>query len=262
MSTAMLRASFPKGAKELSVSLLQALVLLLFNDADELSYEAIKEELGVKDDKELQRTLLSLSAGKVRGAAFLQELLGLAAAVVTLGLLCVLPAAARVHCTALPLLQLHSCIGCAAVSVLPHQVRVLLKSPKGPEVARTDVFSYNAAFSNPLFRIKVNNIQMKETQEENAKTNAEVSIMNCRSAACSLSTMFFAVVHSVYLERVVAAGLADCVWLLAMSYELCSSRITALQRCRMLHVDTSHLHSTSLVPLSPLLLPASIITHV
>jgi hypothetical protein len=66
MSTAMLRASFPKGAKELSVSLLQALVLLLFNDADELSYEAIKDELGVKDDKELQRTLLSLSAGKVR----------------------------------------------------------------------------------------------------------------------------------------------------------------------------------------------------
>jgi cullin-4 len=66
MSTAMLRASFPKGAKELSVSLLQALVLLLFNDADELSYEAIKEQLGLKDDKELQRTLLSLSAGKVR----------------------------------------------------------------------------------------------------------------------------------------------------------------------------------------------------
>ncbi|KAF6264244.1 Cullin-domain-containing protein [Scenedesmus sp. NREL 46B-D3] len=117
MSTAMLRASFPKGAKELSVSLLQALVLLLFNDADELSYEAIKEQLGVKDDKELQRTLLSLSAGKVR---------------------------------------------------------VLLKSPKGPEVSPSDVFSYNAAFSNPLFRIKVNNIQMKETQEENAKTNAEV----------------------------------------------------------------------------------------
>jgi hypothetical protein len=69
MSTAMLRASFPKGAKELSVSLLQALVLLLFNDADELSYEAIKEQLGMKDDKELQRTLLSLSAGKVRLAA-------------------------------------------------------------------------------------------------------------------------------------------------------------------------------------------------
>eukprot|EP00879_Flechtneria_rotunda_P030046 GHRR01032564.1.p1 GENE.GHRR01032564.1~~GHRR01032564.1.p1 ORF type:complete len:114 (-),score=36.57 GHRR01032564.1:116-457(-) len=67
MSTAMLRANFPKGAKELSVSLLQALVLLLFNDADELSYEAIKEQLGVKNERELQRTLLSLSVGKVGG---------------------------------------------------------------------------------------------------------------------------------------------------------------------------------------------------
>jgi hypothetical protein len=59
---------------------------------------------------------------------------------------------------------------------LPHcpQVRVLTKSPKGPEVGSDDVFSYNAAFSNPLFRIKVNNIQLKETQEENAKTNEQV----------------------------------------------------------------------------------------
>eukprot|EP00775_Hariotina_reticulata_P012777 gene12777-12905_t len=117
LSTAMLKANFPKGSKELSVSLLQALVLLLFNDADELSYEAIKEQLGTSDEKELQRTLLSLSVGKVR---------------------------------------------------------VLSKSPKGPECNPGDVFSYNAAFSNPLFRIKINNIQLKETQEENAKTNAQV----------------------------------------------------------------------------------------
>lgn len=69
MSTAMLRANFPKGVKELSVSLVQALVLLLFNDNDELTYEAVKEQLGMKDDKELQRTLLSLSVGKVNQVA-------------------------------------------------------------------------------------------------------------------------------------------------------------------------------------------------
>jgi len=49
------------------MSVVQALVLLLFNDCDELTAEAIKEQLGVDDDKELQRTLLSLSVGKVRG---------------------------------------------------------------------------------------------------------------------------------------------------------------------------------------------------
>mgnify|MGYP001807275396 CR=1 FL=1 len=41
-------------------------MLLLFNDADELSFESIKEQLGVDEDKELTRTLLSLSLGKVR----------------------------------------------------------------------------------------------------------------------------------------------------------------------------------------------------
>jgi hypothetical protein len=51
---------------------------------------------------------------------------------------------------------------------------VLVKSPKGPEVSPSDMFKYNASFSNPLFRIKINNIQLKETAEENAKTNAEV----------------------------------------------------------------------------------------
>lgn len=117
LSTVLLRANFPKGAKELSVSLLQGLVLLLFNDADELGYDTIKEQLGLKDERELQRTLLSLSVGKAR---------------------------------------------------------VLTKSVKAPEVTSEDVFGYNAGFSAPLHRIKINNIQLKETSEENAKTNAEI----------------------------------------------------------------------------------------
>eukprot|EP00878_Enallax_costatus_P027457 GHUV01029571.1.p1 GENE.GHUV01029571.1~~GHUV01029571.1.p1 ORF type:complete len:230 (+),score=49.47 GHUV01029571.1:441-1130(+) len=117
LSTAMLRANFSKGTKELSVSLMQALVLLLFNDADELTFAEIKDQLGVKDERELQRTMLSLSVGKVR---------------------------------------------------------VLTKNRKGPEVSPSDVFAYNSAFSNPLFRIKINNIQLKETQEENTKTNEQV----------------------------------------------------------------------------------------
>jgi hypothetical protein len=54
------------------------------------------------------------------------------------------------------------------------QVRVLLKNPKSPEVGEDDTFSYNADFSNPLYRIRINNIQMKETTEENVKTNEQV----------------------------------------------------------------------------------------
>jgi hypothetical protein len=70
-------------------------------------------------------------------------------------------------------------ITAAAAAAVP-QARVLVKSPKGPEVSPTDMFKYNAAFSNPLFRIKINNIQLKETAEENAKTNAEVRKDRCR----------------------------------------------------------------------------------
>jgi cullin-4 len=39
LGSCVLKASFPKGTKELSVSLFQAVVLCLFNDADTLSFQ-------------------------------------------------------------------------------------------------------------------------------------------------------------------------------------------------------------------------------
>jgi len=62
-----LKAFFPKGKKELSVSLFQTIVLMLFNDAEELSCKEILEATGLDDSKgELKRTLQSLACGKVR----------------------------------------------------------------------------------------------------------------------------------------------------------------------------------------------------
>ncbi|KAI8048110.1 Cullin family-domain-containing protein [Syncephalis plumigaleata] len=63
-----LRAYFPKGTKELQVSLLQAVVLLLFNDCpikSSLSYHDIHTKTGIPPD-ELHRTLLSLACGRSR----------------------------------------------------------------------------------------------------------------------------------------------------------------------------------------------------
>ena len=54
------------------------------------------------------------------------------------------------------------------------QVRVLLKEPKGREVNDGDRFTYNAGLTEKLYRIKINSIQLKETVEENVKTNNEV----------------------------------------------------------------------------------------
>ena len=45
---------------------------------------------------------------------------------------------------------------------------------QGKDVENEDVFHYNASFTAPLFRIKINSIQLKETVEENKKTNDQV----------------------------------------------------------------------------------------
>ncbi|XP_067008215.1 cullin-4A [Anabrus simplex] len=61
----VLKASFSQGNKELMVSLFQALVLLLFNETDDLSFEEIKATTCIEDG-ELRRTLQSLACGKAR----------------------------------------------------------------------------------------------------------------------------------------------------------------------------------------------------
>ncbi|XP_042373284.1 cullin-4-like isoform X2 [Zingiber officinale] len=112
----VLKAEFPKGKKELSVSLFQTVVLMLFNDTQKLNFQDIKDSTGI-DDKELRRTLQSLACGKVR---------------------------------------------------------VLQKIPKGREIEDEDSFVFNEEFNAPLYRIKVNAIQMKETVEENTSTTERV----------------------------------------------------------------------------------------
>lgn len=52
--------------------------------------------------------------------------------------------------------------------------RVLVKSPKSKDVSETDEFKFNKDFTASLTRIKINSIQLKETQEENASTNERI----------------------------------------------------------------------------------------
>ncbi|XP_061385671.1 cullin-4A [Danaus plexippus] len=112
----VLRAHFTQGNKELQVSLFQALVLLLFNDGDNLSFEDIKTATNIEEG-ELRRTLQSLACGKAR---------------------------------------------------------VLMKTPRGRDVQDRDHFAFNGDFTNKLFRIKINQIQMKETSEEQKATEERV----------------------------------------------------------------------------------------
>ena len=52
--------------------------------------------------------------------------------------------------------------------------RVLTKHPKGREVGHEDTFTVNLAFVDPKYRIKINQIQLKETKEENQETHERV----------------------------------------------------------------------------------------
>lgn len=117
-----LKAQFKRGTKELLVSALQAVVLLLFNsdnaadDSPPLSYAQISQATGLSD-ADLSRTLQSLACGKAR---------------------------------------------------------VLTKHPLGRDVSPTDTFTFNARFWEARVRIKINQIQMKETKEENKATHEKV----------------------------------------------------------------------------------------
>ncbi|KAM7204013.1 Cullin domain containing protein [Naviculisporaceae sp. PSN 640] len=118
----VVRAQFNRGPKELLVSAFQAVVLVLFNEAEEkhdgvLSYQQIATSTGLSDD-DLERTLQSLACGKAR---------------------------------------------------------VLTKHPKGRDVNKTDTFTVNKAFTDPKFRVKINQIQLKETKEENKATHEKVA---------------------------------------------------------------------------------------
>lgn len=127
LGTASLKARFKAGIKELSVSLYQAIVLLLFNEREEIPFKDIKEliRMGecilrsfspqlfganrptsfcVVEDDELRRTLQSLACGKKK---------------------------------------------------------VLKKIPAGREVEDDDVFRFNPDFDDPHARVHINSIQAK-----------------------------------------------------------------------------------------------------
>lgn len=52
--------------------------------------------------------------------------------------------------------------------------RILLKNPKGREIDDHDHFCVNTKFTAQLFRVKINQIQMKETVEEQRVTEEGV----------------------------------------------------------------------------------------
>jgi cullin-4 len=55
------------------------------------------------------------------------------------------------------------------------KLRPLTKHPKGKDVNDTDTFSINLSFDHPKYRVKINQVQLKETKEENQETHMRVA---------------------------------------------------------------------------------------
>ncbi|NXY74857.1 CUL4B protein, partial [Glareola pratincola] len=137
----VLKAEFKEGKKELQVSLFQTLVLLMFNEGEEFSLEEIKQATGIGwYCKQLTTSNCFLLKKPKQFVSTLED--------------------GELRRT----LQSLAC----------GKARVLTKSPKGKDVEDGDKFTCNDDFRHKLFRIKINQIQMKETVEEQASTTERV----------------------------------------------------------------------------------------
>ena len=55
------------------------------------------------------------------------------------------------------------------------KLRPLTKHPKGKDINDTDTFTINPNFEHPKYRVKINQVQLKETKEENKETHIRVA---------------------------------------------------------------------------------------
>lgn len=62
------------------------------------------------------------------------------------------------------------------ISLCCGKSRVLLKTPKGLGIEETDKFVLNKQFTDRLFRVRINQVQLKETEEEDRITEQKVLI--------------------------------------------------------------------------------------
>lgn len=128
LGTVTMRARFNAGDKELSISLYQAVVLLLFNEGSEIGFKEIKEttRMGMYSYIFLLVFLLILNWDffeLVEDADLRRTLQSLA---------------------------------CASK-------KVLRKRPPGRDVNDTDTFRFNAEFTDPQYKVHISSIQSKET---------------------------------------------------------------------------------------------------
>jgi cullin-4 len=152
IGSCILKANFPKldGPRELNVSLCQALVLMCFNlddsgDERALTIGQIMEQTGIVDRSEAERVLQSLSMGR-EGTRVLCRLENQISSE-----------------------DMHD-DGVNSESSTPRKKHKVVRK----SISDTDLFTFNANFTSNQRRIRITNIQMKETASDRKKTHESV----------------------------------------------------------------------------------------
>ena len=168
-----MRATFNQGSKELVVSSFQAIVMLLFN--------GLSENDRLDYQHILSETGLRKSSLTILNQAFANFL----------------PAEQEVKRT----LQSLACA----------RLRPLSKHPKGKEINSTDTFGINPNFEHPKYRVKINQVQLKETKEENKETHirvAEDRNFECQAAIVRILKSRKLISHQELVAEVIKATMS------------------------------------------------------
>lgn len=90
-------------------------------------------------------------------------------------------------------------------------MRPLTKHPKGKDINETDTFTVNPTFEHPKYRVKINQVQLKETKEENKATHirvAEDRNFECQAAIVRILKSRKKISHQELVSEVIKATMS------------------------------------------------------
>ncbi|TKX26104.1 cullin-like protein 2 [Elsinoe australis] len=88
------------------------------------------------------------------------------------------------------------------------KLRPLSKQPVGKDINAGDTFSVNASFNHPRYRVRINQVQLKETKQENKETHervAEDRNFECQAAIVRIMKSRKTIGHSELVAEVITA---------------------------------------------------------
>ena len=88
------------------------------------------------------------------------------------------------------------------------KLRPLTKHPKGREINDTDTFTVDTQFWHEKYRVKINQVQLKETKEENKEMHERVAAdrnFECQAAIVRVMKSRKTIGHSELIAEVITA---------------------------------------------------------